>query len=524
MELLDWIVIALYAGVVLAVGKYFSRKTKTSDDYLLGGRKMKPWTVGLSLFASLFSAISYLSIPGEVIKFGPMLLCGLIGYPLVFLFVGWFLIPTIMKANVSSAYELLEIRIGVKVRILASLFFLILRVTWMSVIIYMCAVKVVVPIMGWPENVALWVSIAMVAITTIYTSMGGLRAVIITDVIQTFILIGAALFSLILIDRVLGGPSVWFPTEWPDGWLEWKLFDTKVRVSAGTALISLFSFQVCTAGSDQMSIQRYLATQNIKAARRGYLIQLITSCSVWIFLGLLGVAMMAYFRANPGLLPAGATSVRDCADELFPHFIVTVLPVGISGIAIAGLLAAAMSSLSSGVNSSCLVITRDLIGRFRKNALSESEEIKLAKIISVVIGVIVVMLSLIIGNIKGNLAELSWKTANLLTAPLFVPFFIALFLPRVRELPTIIGMLAGVVAAVFISFSAGIFQLFEIYCPRCFEKTADFLSPEFLEEGISFLWIIPCAFIAGVSAAALLNLLLPDKQRKTTPDSPDTSL
>ncbi len=492
MQILDWIVIGMYAAGMLAVGGYFSRKTKTSEDYLLGGRSMRSWTIGLSLFASLFSAISYLSLPGEVIEFGPMLLCGLLAYPLAYVLVGWFLIPAIMEAKVSSAYELLEVRLGVKVRILASLFFLVLRLLWMSLIIYMCAVKVVVPIMGWPESAALWVSIVLVVITTAYTSMGGLRAVVFTDVVQTFILFGAAIFSVILINRALGGVSTWFPNEWPDGWLEWKIFDTKARISAGTAFLSVFTWQVCTAGSDQMSIQRYLATQNIKAARRGYLTQLITSTLVWGMLGILGLALMAYFQTNPQLLPTGATGISDCADVLFPRFIAKVLPAGISGIVIAGLLAAAMSSISSGVNSSCLAISKDFVGRFRKKKISESAEVRLAKVTSLAIGIIVVLLSLIIGNVKGNLLTLSYKTTNLLTAPLFVPFFMAFYFRRAGEFATFIGTIASAIVAILISFSAELFGR---------------------EYEISFLWIIPAAFVAGIVVSALVSLIRPSKNK-----------
>ena len=492
MQILDWIVIGIYAAGMLAVGAYFSRKSKTSEDYLLGGRRMRSWTVGLSLFASLFSAISYLSVPGEVIKFGPMLLCGLLAYPFAYIVVGWFLIPAIMETKVSSAYELLEIRLGVKIRVFASLLFLVLRLLWMSLIIYMCAVKVVVPIMGWPESAALWVGVVMVVLTTAYTSMGGLRAVVFTDVVQTLILFGAAVCSVILINRRLGGVSTWFPNEWPDGWLEWKIFDTKARISAGTAFLSVFTWQVCVAGSDQMSIQRYLATRNVKAARRGYLTQLITSTLVWIVLGFLGLALMSYFRTNPQLLPTGATSISDCADVLFPRFILVGLPVGVTGIVIAGLLAAAMSSLSSGVNSSCLAISKDFIGRFRKKKVSESAEVRIAKITSLAVGIIVILLSLIIGNVKGNLLDLSYKTNSIFIAPFFVPFFMAFYFRRAGEFATFIGTIASVIASILISFSAELFGS---------------------EHEISIMWIMPIALVTGIAVSVLVHLIRPNKDK-----------
>ena len=318
---LDWIVIVVYALGMLLVGWYFSRRTRNTEDYMLGGRNMKPWAVGMSLFATLLSAISYLALPGEVIKHGPMLICGLASYPLVFAVVGWLIIPTIMKLKVSSAYEILEVRLGVSLRVLASVLFLTMRLVWMSVIIYMCSVKVIVPVMGWSPEAALWVSIVMGVVTIIYTSMGGLRAVVATDVAQTFILIGAAILSIVVISNRLGGFSEIIPKSWPENWLPWRLFDTDARASLFTAMIAYFSWYVCTAGSDQMAIQRYLATRDRHGARRVFMTTLICDTAVGIFLGLLGLSLLAFFTRTPDLLPAQATSVAGAADRLFPHFI-----------------------------------------------------------------------------------------------------------------------------------------------------------------------------------------------------------
>jgi len=112
MTPLDWIVIALYALGMLAVGWYYARRTSTTDDYLLGGRTMSPWKVGLSLFATLLSTLTYLALPGEMIKYGPMVLSQLVSMPFVALVVGWLLIPFIMRQRVTSAYEILESRFG----------------------------------------------------------------------------------------------------------------------------------------------------------------------------------------------------------------------------------------------------------------------------------------------------------------------------------------------------------------------------------------------------------------------------
>ncbi len=478
---IDWIVVAIYALGMLAIGIYFKRRTKTTDDYMLGGRKMKPWNVGLSLFATLFSAITYLAMPGEMIKHGPMMWSKIASLPFVYAVVGWFLIPHIMKLRVSSAYELLEVRLGVKIRTLASIFFLLMRLIWMAVIIYMVAEKVIIPIMGWSESTAIWVSIALGIFTIAYTSLGGLRGVVLTDVIQSFVLFGGTILAIVIITNHFGSISAIIPGEWPGYWEGWSFFDPNARVSFLTMVITVFGMYVCTAGSDQMSIQRYLSTRDAKAARKAFLTSLIANGIVYIMLAVLGIALMAYYQSHPELIMTGK-SLTAAADTLLPQFIVTGFPVGISGLVFSGLLAAAMSSLSSGINSSSMVVINDFMLRFRKQELSQEKQVMWARIISVIIGLVIILLSLLMGNVKGNLIEITFKTVNLLVAPLFVPFFMAMFIRRSAENAVLIGTIVSALTATFISFS---YELFGIV--------------------ISFLWIIPASFAMGVVVSYLLS-------------------
>ena len=150
MHLLDFIVIGVYAGVILSIGLYYSRKSKTTEEYMLGGRKMKPWTVGISLFATMLSAISYLAIPGEVIGHGPVFMCSFIAYPFAVFVVCYWLIPVFMKFKLTSAYELLEQKLGISARLAASTMFLVPRMMWMGLLIYLSSEKVIVPALGWP--------------------------------------------------------------------------------------------------------------------------------------------------------------------------------------------------------------------------------------------------------------------------------------------------------------------------------------------------------------------------------------
>jgi SSS family solute:Na+ symporter len=482
---LDWGVIILYGIGMIVVGIYFSRRNKSTEDYMLGGRSMSSWRVGLSFFATLFSAVTYLSLPGEMIKNGPMIWSMAAALPFIYWVVARYLIPFIMKLKISSAYELLETELDLKNRMLAVIYFLVMRFVWMAVIIFLVSEKVIVPLMGWPPGTALMVAIVMGVITILYTSFGGIRGVVLTDVVQTFILFGGTLLAIVLITRETGGIGAIIPDRWPEHWAPWKFFDPGARVSFLTAFITYFGWSVCTAGSDQMAIQRYLATRDVKAARRMYLSSVLSNVFVFLLLALLGLALYAYFSRYPSALPAGR-SVVESADLLFPRFIAIGLPAGISGLVLAGLFAASMSSLSSGINSSSMSIINDLILRFRNKPLTEKRQVQLAKIISLLIGVVIVLLSLVIGRVQGNLLEVTYKTINLLVGPLFVPFFMAMFIKKARPTPTFAGTIVSALTAAFISFNRELFGL-----------------------NISFLWIIPGSFLAGVAISYLLSILSP---------------
>ncbi len=212
MGIVDWIVVALYAAAMLAIGRHYGRKNKTAEDYHLGGRRMSPFAVGLSLFATLTSALSYLAVPGEMVKNGPMVLAQLVAYPLIALVVGWGLIPFIMQQSVTSAYEILERRFGVSVRLVGSTMFLAMRLGWMATILYATSDKVLSPLLGLGPLATTGAALVMCVITLIYTAEGGLRAVIVTDAMQSVIMLAGATAVIAIVSVDLGGVSAWWPS------------------------------------------------------------------------------------------------------------------------------------------------------------------------------------------------------------------------------------------------------------------------------------------------------------------------
>ena len=306
-----------------------------------------------------------------------------------------------------------------------------------------------------------------------------------TDALQTFILFGGAILVMILISMHLGGVGEWWPHGWAENWEtpRWG-FQTTGQRTFGWFFMASIIWWVCTAGSDQMAIQRFLATRDIKAARQVLSVSLFANAAVLIFLSLLGFALLAYFQANPNILKDGQTIVAD-ADQLLPQYIVIALPAGISGLVVAGLLAAAMSSLSSGVNSSSSVITVDFIDRFRKIKLTEVVHIKVARYATVAIGAIVVGISFYVSAVPGNLLEVTFRVVNLLVAPLFVLFCMAMFIPWATEFGTWVATLCSIGIAVLIAFWESIFG----------------------DPGPSFLFIMPASLVVGVVVGMTASLI-----------------
>lgn len=481
MELtfLDWLIVIAYLILMLLLGYFSSKNNKTAEDYVLGGKSMNPFMIGISLFATMFSTLSYLSYPGEMIKYGPVFLTGILAFPIASWIVGKYLIPHFMNLKVKSAYEILEIKLGSKTRKLGVLFFLSLRFLWMTTIIYATVDTAFVPIFNLSKSLVPLISIILSILTIIYTTMGGIKAVVKTDVAQSVIMFFGLIVTIIIILSKLDSlhslfdPSIY--SHW--GSVEFKIDPIK-RMTIGNIFIMTLVWQVCTAGSDQMAIQRYLSTKDIKSAKRSYSISLWGSSFIQILLGVTGLCVMAYFTLNSNMLEGGV-NLFDQADVLFPLFIRLGLPTGITGIIAAAILAAAMSSLSSGLNSSSAVITEEII-RGKKNR-NEFSDLKLIKKTSVIIGIIVALSSFFIPYITGNLFDVIQKVVNLVVAPLFVLFFMALFIPFATDRATFFAGITSLIIAILIAF-------FEIF-------------------GISSLWIMTLSLLGGVIVGIVISYI-----------------
>lgn len=495
---IDLLIVAAYACGMLAVGWYYSRRQANADEYFTGGRGMNPVLVGISLFATLLSTISYLSKPGEIVRNGPYILTSVFSIPVAYLVVGYVLIPVFMRYRLTSAYELLEIKLGVSSRLIGATMFVTLRLMWMSVLLNFAAGALLVMV-GLDDSWLFSATAVIGLIALMYSTLGGLRAVVVTDMIQFVLLLGGAMLVLVVTTLRLGSLD-WIPNEWDSNWQVQPVFslDPFVRLTVVGVIVTQTLWLICTAGGDQTAIQRYMATRDARSARNSYLVNSVASLVASFVLALVGLALMAYFRTHPAQLPAGET-VLGSADKLFPYFISHQLPTGLSGLVVAGMFAAAMSSVDSGVNSITAVVTSDFIGRFRSDTKNERRDVRMARLIAVLVGTIVICGSQLIEHVPGNLLVVSKRATDLLVTPLFTLFFMALFVRFATPVGANVGSICAFATAALIAFWNPLFDQ---------------------ERSLSFTWISPAALTVGISVGCIASLLT--RSMEAPPDGAPT--
>ena len=306
MALIDWCVVLGYFMVMLGIGWYFSRQKQSAEDFALGGRRINPIMAGLSLFSTLASTLTYLAIPSEMIGHGPMLLANIAAFPFIWLIVGWLLIPYLMKLPVTSAYEILEAKLGTGIRMAGATLFVLLRLGWMSAILYASSYVVLVPLLKLDDSMTPVLCAVLGVITIAYSSAGGLKAIVVTDAIQAIMMLAGAGATILVISSQLGGISECFPKSLPAHWdpIVWG-FDFKARIAFLPYMLSTLLWYVCTNGSDQMSIQRFLSTRDAPTARRTLAVSLTSDTIVASLLATTGLALLSYYTKFPELLATG---------------------------------------------------------------------------------------------------------------------------------------------------------------------------------------------------------------------------
>ncbi|MCG8394968.1 MAG: sodium:solute symporter [Pseudomonadales bacterium] len=371
LALADWIVLAGYLCVVLGIGIYFSRRNTSTEEYFVGGRRFRGWVIGLSLVGTSISSITFLAYPADAFKTDWLRYLPNLALIPAILVAAFVFLPFFRRGNMTSAYEFLEMRYGPSIRVYGAIAFLVAQVVRLAMILWLLSL-LIQEVTGLSPTTAILLGGLFVGF---YTVIGGIDAVIWTDVLQTIVLLlGGILCLWVILDALPGGmeqilgqagqAGKFALAPWENGApgeTSWSL-SLSEKTATMMLLIGLTNW-LTEYSSNQNTVQRYCASQSTQEARRGLWVYLFTALPIWAFYMFLGTALWVFFQAYPDAQAGAILSGEARAETLMPHFITGYLPAGVAGLVIAAALAAAMSSLDSSINSVTTVSVVDLYRR-----------------------------------------------------------------------------------------------------------------------------------------------------------------
>ena len=433
LDKLDFAIIALYLAGITLFGLRFRKKQRTLRDYFLAGREIPWWAIGLSIVAAETSTLTIISIPGLAYDTNFTFLQVIMGYVVGRAVISFVLLPQYFRGDLFTAYELIERRFGRGLRSLTAGLFLLTRAAAEGVRVY--AVSIVVSIALGTGEVA---SIAIItALTLIYTFEGGLAAVIWTDVVQTAIYVGGTLVGLVtILHLVPGGWNAIHAAAASAGKLQ--VFDFRhsflIPYTFWAGLIGGTFFTTASHGTDQLIVQRLLAARGEKQSVTALLSSGIAILFQFALFLTVGVMLWAYYRVP------SATFGRP--DRIYPTFIVTRMPHGISGLLIAAILAAAMSNLSAALNSLSSSAIMDFYAQLRPHA-DEKTKMRLSRFATLAWALVLFGLAIIALHKVGRVVEVGLQIASVAYGALLGVFLLGVLTRRANQTGAMIGMACG---------------------------------------------------------------------------------
>lgn len=436
MTVIDWLIIAGYGLVVLSIGIWASRKQTNTDEYFRGERQLPWWAIGFSIIATSFSAASLLGGPGEGFSYGfqylQLQLGDLVGYILVVVLF----LPFFVRLNLTTAYEYLEQRFDGKTRSLGSLCFLLFVIARLGGLLYAAALVV-----STVTGLSLYGAILLAGVVSIaYTAAGGLSAVVWTDVLQfAMIFVGMAAGIWAAVTGVPGG----FPELWQAAAEGGRLtvinlsWDPASIRSLPTALIAYGILAFAVAGTNQQSVQRYVACEDEPAARKAIGLGWVSGVLGVAATLLLGVLLFGFYSITEGL-PEDIPP-----DGILSYFIVNQVPPGASGLLVAAIFAAAMSSIDSALHSLATCMTIDFYQRYTRPEPSETKSLRVAQWLIVIWGGLGILSAFYVASTGEALLPFLIQYTTLFLGPLLGIFLMGVLFPRVNATGAFYGTIAA---------------------------------------------------------------------------------
>jgi SSS family transporter len=475
---LDYAVLILYFGMLVGMGVYFARRERTTEIFFLGGRRIPWWAVGLSIFGTSLSAITYLAIPAKAFATDWVFILSNLGILVIAPFVVRYYLPRFREAPITTAYEYLETRFNLAIRIYGSLVFLCFQIGRLAIVLFLPALA-----LSAATGLNIYACILVMGVlTSIYTVMGGIEAVIWTDVLQSIVLVTGALAVIAVVAwNVDGGFAGIVSTGWDAGkfhtfnWT-WDATTTAVWVCVfGNALSMAYP-----STADQTVVQRYLSTSTEREAAKAVWTNALLTIPVSVLFFGIGTAIWVFYKAHPGLLDP-----RLNVDAIMPLFVAEQFPQGLSGLLIAGVFAAAMSSLDSSINSMATVVVNDYYRRIRP-AITDAHSLRVARGLTLLFGALGTGLALLLAQLNAPSLFDQWlQILGLVGGGLAGIMALGVFTKRGNGTGAIVGAVASAVAVFLVARQTNIHFFLHGAIGFCVSFVVGYLVSTMMSAGTS---------------------------------------
>lgn len=504
---IDGGIIVTYLLALTAIGVYFSGKQRTLRDFVRGDKPVGAMAMGASLMAALNSGIDYVQLPAWGYRFGLIATVFVLTWVFIYPWITRVTVPFYRRLDVYSAYEYLERRFSLPVRLLGSSVYVLWRCGWMGAAIYVPCLAVSAATGGALPVV--WMVVVLGVVVTAYTMLGGMRGVVFTDVLQFWIMFGGlAATCWFVFAQIPGG----FDTFWNEG-IKGGRFSLVGRIEGwdgatiGEKLrMYFFTDQVTFVGvmmgvgfnrlasytADQVAVQRFQSTRSTAQARQAMIVNMVCDVVWGVVLTGIGLALYAYYTQSGGY-PSNLRS-----DRLLPHFMSTVFPVGLTGLVIAAICAATLSSVDSAINATTSIVVVDFYDRLYKGRLRPAQnlsdeeqrlQLRISRFVNLMLGIVVV----VFGSQMYRFGEV-WQGVNRVLGafggPLFGIFVLGMFVKRAHSTGVMVGALVGMTYNVYVSL---------------------------IVRELSFQWSYPLGVIVTIAVGYLASVVLPNPRRGEEP-------
>ncbi len=454
LSVLDSVILAAYLLVILYIGFRSSRGKKDTQRYFAASSKIPAWAIGMSILASIISSVTFLAYPGTAYDKNWLLLVQGLMVPVILVAFIWFIVPIYRQSIGISAYEYFERRFSYASRLYASLAFSVLHFTKLGIVLYLPTLAVA-QVTGIHQS---YVIVVIGAATVLYTLIGGMESVIWTDVLQGFLLLAGGLAALgILLFKAPGGPSAILSSAWTNNKISFAPYD--FNFSNRTFIVLVINgifYALQKYATDQTIVQRFIVAKDDRSAIRATLFGGLLCVPAWALFMLIGSCLWAFYHNTHLPLPIDPETHKAIAgDKVFPYFITTQLPSGITGLVLAALLAAAMATTSANLNCLSAVFVEDYYRRLRPDA-TDQRRLLLGKLFVGICGTLAIGVALAYVAVKKQaILDTVFDLYAIFSGGLVGLFALAFLTRRANKQGALIGILLTIIFCAWGVLTAG---------------------------------------------------------------------